>query len=217
MTPNALPAAGPLPRAERRGVPLDASDRNLCRGDLCRFLDSCPTISPAPRISTRCLIAVARPDFSPPTTRVVRATTKHHERPDVAGCSAPTATEAATRARRANVDDWLGSIKPLGRRLTPERPLRWRRVRRSGAGPQPRFAVRGLRHVAELSSSVAQACGDHDVPFLRRWLEPGIALDMKNAPEVFEMRSETFSFAIRSIQIDRSRNSGPPHALCSRA
>jgi hypothetical protein len=63
--------------------------------------------------------------------------------------------------------------------------------------------VGGLRHFIELASRVAPACGEHDVPFIRQRLETGIAVDMKNALEAFEMRSWTLSFAVRCIQIDR--------------
>ena len=56
--------------------------------------------------------------------------------------------------------------------------------------------VRGLRHVIELAPRVAPACGEHDVTFLRQRLEPGIAVDMKNAAEPLEMRGRTFAFAV---------------------
>ena len=63
--------------------------------------------------------------------------------------------------------------------------------------------VRGLRHVIELASRMAPACGENDVPFLRQRLEAGIAVDMQHALEAFEMRGRTFRLAVGREQEDR--------------
>ena len=94
-----------------------------------------------------------------------------------------------------------------------ERQIRWHKVRRTAQRFRRDRRVRGLRHVVELSSRVAPVCGEHDVPFLRQWLEPGIAVDMKNAAEALKMRGRMFSFAVRRTQVDRSRRLGS--APCS--
>ena len=110
------------------------------------------------------------------------------------------------------VDDRLGARatnrKPLRRRLTVS-------VRFDGvefADPAQRLdrdrRVRGLRHVVELASRMAPACGENDVPFVRQRLEPGVAVDMENAAEPLEMRGWTFGFAVRRIQ-DRPRPAAP--------
>jgi hypothetical protein len=116
-----------------------------------------------------------------------------------------------------SVDDRLGaaatSRKPLGWRLNVNVSFDGIEFADTAQGLYRDRRVRGLRHFIELPSRLAPACGEHNVPFLRQRLEPGVTVDMKNAAEVLEMRSRTFSFAVWRIQIDRGRRLRP--APCS--
>jgi hypothetical protein len=116
-----------------------------------------------------------------------------------------------------SVDDWLGatvaSRKPFCRRLTLSVSFDGIKFADTVQRLYRHRRVRGLRHVVELASRVAPACGEHDIAFISQRLQPGIAVDMKNAAEALQMRGRTFSFAVRRIQIDRSRRVGS--APCS--
>ena len=74
--------------------------------------------------------------------------------------------------------------------------------------------VRGLRHFVELASRVAPACGEHDIPFIRQAARTRHSRRHEERRlKCLEMRSRTFSFAVRRIQIDRGRRLRP--APCS--
>jgi len=72
-------------------------------------------------------------------------------------------------------------------------------------------------HLIELSPRVAPARRQLDIAAVAKPLEAGIAVDLKDAFEVRQMRGGTFGPTIGAVEIDRAGGSAPLQGRSSRA